>query len=100
MSFDKKQYTYHHKKFEAISFFKFVKKRQNKFINLHVRLLVEQWGLYKNFKRIVLHFRAVILMSFDKKQYTYHHKKFEAISFIKVCKKRQNEFINLHVHVT
>ena len=42
-------YNYHHKKFEVISFFKFVKKRQNEFINLHVHLLVEQRGLYKNF---------------------------------------------------
>ena len=37
-------------------------------------------------------------MSFDKDLYSYHHKKFEAITFFKVCKKRQNEFINLHVH--
>ena len=38
-------------------------------------------------------------MSFDKDLYSYHHKKFGAISFIKVCIKRQNEFINLHVHL-
>ena len=49
MSFNKDLYSYHNKKFEAISFFKFVKKRQNEFINLHVHLLVEQRGLYKNF---------------------------------------------------
>ena len=46
----------------------------------------------------MLHFRAVILMLFDKDLYSYHYKKFEAITFFKVCKKRQNEFINLHVH--
>ena len=38
-----------HKKYEAISFYKFVKKRQNKFINLHLHLLVEQRPLYKDF---------------------------------------------------
>ena len=47
----------------------------------------------------MLHFRAVILMSLNKDQYSYHHKKFEVISFFKVCKKKQNAFINLHVHL-
>ena len=47
----------------------------------------------------MLHFRAVILMSFDKEEYSYYQKKFGGISFFKVCKKRQNEFINLHVHL-
>ena len=47
----------------------------------------------------MLHFRAVILMSFDKEQYSYHHKIFGAISFFKFVKKRQNEIINLHVHL-
>ena len=42
-------YSYHHKKVEAISFFKFVKKRQKKFINLHVHLLVEQRASTKDF---------------------------------------------------
>ena len=49
MSFDKDLYSYHHKNFEAISFFYVCKKRQNEFINLHVHLLVEQRPLYKNF---------------------------------------------------
>ena len=49
MSLNMDIHSYHHKKFEAISFFKFVKTRQNEFINLHVHLLVEQRGLYKNF---------------------------------------------------
>ena len=49
MSFDKDLYSYYHKKIEAISFFKFVRKKQNKFINLHVHLLVEQRPLYKHF---------------------------------------------------
>ena len=49
MSLNKDLYSYHHKEFEAISIFKFVKKRQNVFINLHVHLLVEQRGLYKDF---------------------------------------------------
>ena len=49
MSLNKDLYSYHHKKYEAISFFKFVRKRQNKFINLHVHLLVEQRPLYKDF---------------------------------------------------
>ena len=44
-------------------------------------------------------FRAVILMSLNKDLYSYYYKIFEAISFFKVCKKRQNEFINLHVHL-
>ena len=47
----------------------------------------------------MLHFRAVLLMSLNKEQYSYHKKKIEAISFFKVCKKRQNAFINLHVHL-
>ena len=47
----------------------------------------------------MLHFRAVILISFDKDLYSYYHKKIEAILFFKVCKKRQNEFINLHVYL-
>ena len=51
MSFNKDLYSYHDKKFEAISLFKFVKKRQNEFINLHVHLLVEQRPLYKDFKK-------------------------------------------------
>ena len=49
MSFNKDLYSYHHKIFKAIMFFKFCKKRQNKFINLHIHLLVEQRPLYKNF---------------------------------------------------
>ena len=49
MSLNKDLYIYHYKKYEAISFFKFVRKRQNKFINLHVHLLVEQRPLYKHF---------------------------------------------------
>ena len=49
MSLNKDLYSYHYKKYEAISFFKFVRKRQNKFINLHVHLLVEQRPLYKHF---------------------------------------------------
>ena len=48
---------------------------------------------------IILHFRAVILMSFNKDLYSYYHKKYEAISFFKFVRKRQNEFINLHVHL-
>ena len=52
MSLNKDLYTYHHKKFEEISVFKFVKKRQNKFINLHVHLLAEQRPLYKHFLKI------------------------------------------------
>ena len=51
MSFNKDLYSYYHKKYEAILFFKFVRKRQNKFINLHVHLLVEQRPLYKHFKK-------------------------------------------------
>ena len=47
----------------------------------------------------MLHFRVVILMSLNNDLYSYHHKKFEAISFFKFVKKRQNEFINLHVHL-
>ena len=47
----------------------------------------------------MLHFRAVILMSHNKDLYSYHLKIFKAISFFKFCKKRQNEFINLHVHL-
>ena len=49
MSLNKDLYSYHYKKYEAISFFKFVRKRQNKFINLHAHLLVEQRPLYKHF---------------------------------------------------
>ena len=49
MSLNKDLYSYHHKIFKVISFFKFVRKRQNKFINLHVHLLVEQRPLYKHF---------------------------------------------------
>ena len=49
MSLNKDLYSYHHKIFEAISFFKVCKKRQNEFINLHVHLLVEQRALYKHF---------------------------------------------------
>ena len=51
MSFDKEEYSYYHKTFGAISFFKVCKKRQNEFINLHVHLLVEQRPLYKHFKK-------------------------------------------------
>ena len=47
----------------------------------------------------ILHFRAVILMSFNKDLYSYYHKKYEAISFSKFVRKRQNKFINLHVHL-
>ena len=47
----------------------------------------------------MLHFRAVILISLNKDLYSYHHKIFKAISFFKVCKNRQNEFINLYVHL-
>ena len=46
MSLNKDIYSYQYKKFEAISLFKFDKKRQNEFINLHVHLLVEQRPLY------------------------------------------------------
>ena len=49
MSFAKEEYSYYHKKFGGISFFKVCKKRQNEFINLHVHLLVEQKPLYKDF---------------------------------------------------
>ena len=49
MSLNKDLYSYHHKTFEAISFFKVCKKNQNEFVNLHVHLLVEQRGLYKHF---------------------------------------------------
>ena len=56
-------------------------------------------GHYINiFKRIMLHFRAVILILFNEDLYSYYHKKFEVISLFKVCKK-QNELINLHVHL-
>ena len=79
MSLNKNLYSYHHKKYEAISSFKVCKKKQNEFINLNEHLLVEQRPLYKNFKRIMLHFRVVILMSLNKK--------FEAISFFKFVKK-------------
>ena len=51
MSLNKNLYSYPHKKFEVISFFKVCKKRQNDFINLHVHLLVEQRPLYKDFKK-------------------------------------------------
>ena len=47
----------------------------------------------------MLHFRAMILMSLNKNLYSYHHKKFEVILYYKVCKKRQQFFINLHVHL-
>ena len=47
----------------------------------------------------MLYFRAVILMSLNKDIYSYQYKKFEAISLFKFDKKRQNEFINLHVHL-
>ena len=48
---------------------------------------------------IILHFRAVILMSFNKDLYSYYHKKYEAILLFKFVRKKQNEFINLHVHL-
>ena len=38
-------------------------------------------------------------MSLNKDLYSYHHKKSYTISFFKVCKKRQNDSINLHVHL-
>ena len=99
MSLNKDIYSYQYKKFEAISFFKFVKKRQNEFINLHVHLLVEQRNYIKIFKRIMLYFRAVILMSFDRDLYSYHHKKFGAISFFKVCKKdKMNSLIYMYIY--
>ena len=47
----------------------------------------------------MLYFRAVILMSLNKDIYSYQYKKFQAISLFKFVKKRQNEFINLHVHL-
>ena len=47
----------------------------------------------------MLHYRAIILMSRNKDLYSYHRKKFEVILYYKVCKKRQNDFINLHVHL-
>ena len=49
MAFAKEEYSYNHKKFGGISFFKVCKKRQNEFINLHVHLLVVQRPLYKDF---------------------------------------------------
>ena len=49
MSLNKNLYSYHHKKFEVISFFKVCKKKQNAFINLHVHFLLEQRALYKHF---------------------------------------------------
>ena len=49
MSLNKDLYSYHHKKFEVISFFKVCKKKQNAFINLHVHFLLEQRALYKHF---------------------------------------------------
>ena len=99
MSLNKDLYSYHHKKFEAISFFKFVKKNKTNSL-IYMYIYQQNKGHSINiFKNITLHFRAVILMSFDKEEYSYYHKKFGGISFIKVCKKRQNEFINLHVHL-
>ena len=47
MSLNKYLYSYHHKKFEVISFFKVRKKMKR--IYLHVHLLVEQRALYKHF---------------------------------------------------
>ena len=47
----------------------------------------------------MLHLRAILLMSLNKELHSYHYKKFEEILLIKVCKKRQNEFIYLHVHL-
>ena len=44
------------------------------FINLHVHFLLEQRALYK---MIMLHFRAVILMSLNKDLYSYHLKIFK-----------------------
>ena len=94
MSLNKDLYSYHHKKFEAISFFKFVKKDKTNSLS-YMYIYQQNKGHYINiFKNITLHFRAVILMSFDKEEYSYYHKKFGGISFFKVCKKRQNEFIN------
>ena len=47
----------------------------------------------------MLHFRAVLLMSFDKDLYNYHHKKFGAISFVKVCKKdKMNSLIYMYIY--
>ena len=47
----------------------------------------------------MLHFRAVILMSFDKDLYNYHHKKYGAISFCKVCKKdKMNSLIYKYIY--
>ena len=65
-------------------------------IKLQIYTVLLQW---KIFKRIMLHFRAMILMSLNKELYSYHHKKVEAISFFKFVKKRQKQFINLHVHL-
>ena len=47
----------------------------------------------------MLHFRAMILMSHNKDLYSYYHKKFDVILYYEVSKKRQNDFINLHVHL-
>ena len=47
----------------------------------------------------MLHFRAVRLMSLTKNLHSYHHKKLEAISSVKIYLKNQKEFINLHVHL-
>ena len=38
-------------------------------------------------------------MSHNKDLYSYYHKKSDIILYYKVSKKRQNEFINLHVHL-
>ena len=99
MSFDKDLYSYHHKKFEAITFFKVCKKdKMNSLIYMYI--YQQNKGDYINiFKRIMLHFRAVILMSFDKDLYSYHHKKFEAITFFKVCKKdKMNSLIYMYIY--
>ena len=47
----------------------------------------------------MLHFRAMILMSHNKDLYSYYHEKFDVILYYEVSKKRQNNFINLHVNL-
>ena len=99
MSLNKNLYSYHHKIIKAISFIKVCKKRRNEFINLHVHLLVEQRALIKIFKRIMLQFRTMILMSLNKDLYSYHHKIIKAISLIKLCKKdKTNSLIYMYIY--
>ena len=99
MSLNKDLYSYHHKKFEAISFFKFVKKDKTNSL-IYMYIYQQNKGHYINiFKRITLQFRAVILMSLNKNLYSYHHKKFEAITFFKVCKKdKTNSLIYMYIY--